>query len=809
LNILPSEHNILPKDEEKRLTALRRYEILDTSVEESFNNIAKIMTHVFKTPIALVSLVDEDKVFFKGNIGMPGVKYTDRSVSLCSFAILSPAPTIFSDPKNEPCLLANPLVHGDFGLRFYAGAPLITLDGHNIGSVCIVDKEQRIFTALEEELLVRFSKMVMNELEFRLAVAKQEKIEGQLEAANKELRFVTDTMPQLVWATDGDGNAYFFNERWNGYTGLHLDELAGRGWLRTLHPNDIEKTIRAWALAVETGVGYELEYRVKRHDGAYRWFLARGTAMKNESGKIIKWYGTTTDVHDQKKAEEDIIETNERFDLVAKATQDCIWDWDLKTNLIWWNEGFKELFGYKDEDIEPTIDSWYKRVHPDDKERVVENIHQVIKGGKNWSEEYRFLKKDKSYATVFDRGYALHNEEGVAIRMLGSMQDITSRKVAEDALKESEARTRLAVASAAMGTFEIDVDKQTIIHSRRAAEIFGLDPDKSWSYKNFLDAVIEEDQAIREKAHAIARETGSLLYEARLKLPDRTIRWIRLNGTLISQQGNNYLIGTALDITEEKEAASLLERKIEERTTELKIANEQLKQFSYAASHDLQEPLRKIHFFTERLMNGLGTEISEINQRYAGKISQAVSRMSNLINDLLDYSNSTLGNTSAIDVDLNKVVEEVMEDMEATIIETNAVIKKEDLPVIKGDPRQMKQLFQNLISNGIKYHKKEIAPLIQLSSRKIIGARYADRIPANSTDKFFHQIEVSDNGIGIAEEHLHQIFGIFKRLHGKAEYEGTGLGLAIVQKVVDNHQGQVWVESTVGVGATFNVVFPA
>ena len=153
---------IIPANEEKRLKALDSYEILNTLPEGFFNNLARIVAKTFDMPIALISLVGKNEVFFKANVGMPGETNVDRGVSLCSLAILSEEPTIFEDATKEPCLLANPLVAGDFGLKFYAGAPIVTPDGYNIGTVCVVDKKTRAFSEADQELLVQFSESAMN-----------------------------------------------------------------------------------------------------------------------------------------------------------------------------------------------------------------------------------------------------------------------------------------------------------------------------------------------------------------------------------------------------------------------------------------------------------------------------------------------------------------------------------------------------------------------------------------------------------------------------------------------------------------------
>ncbi|RYZ22883.1 MAG: PAS domain S-box protein [Chitinophagaceae bacterium] len=276
-----------------------------------------------------------------------------------------------------------------------------------------------------------------------------------LEVRNRELRFVLDLMPQLVWHARPDGYADFFNKGFQDYTGRSSAELEGSGWAALVHPDDMGETMRVWQEAVGSqNDHYEVAHRMRGHDGSYRWFLTRGVPLKNEAGEVIRWYGSTTDIEEHKRAEEALRVSTERFNLVAKATQDAIWDWNLLTNEIWWNEGFRTLFGYRAEDIEPGVESWYGRIHPDDRERVVASIHGIIdNGGTKWSGEYRFRRADGSYAAVFDRGYALHDAEGKPVRMLGSMQDITVRKEVESLLEE---RVRMRTAELEVRNRELE-----------------------------------------------------------------------------------------------------------------------------------------------------------------------------------------------------------------------------------------------------------------------------------------------------------------------------------------------------------------
>jgi PAS domain S-box-containing protein len=258
-----------------------------------------------------------------------------------------------------------------------------------------------------------------------------------------------------------------------------------------------------------------------------------------------------------------------------------------------------------------------------------------------------------------------------------------------------------------------------------------------------------------------------------------------------------------------RRSAAELEQLVEERTRELTQTNEQLQQFTYAASHDLQEPLRKIRFFLDRLSGNIDPLLNEEDRRIFNRIDHTTARMQGLISDLLAYSNTTMGSTGFEEVELSELVKGVLDDMEATVIESNAVLHVDPLPKIKGDPRQLRQLFQNLISNGLKYHTKEAAPQVHITCASTTGIQSGTYLPKGRESEHFYLIEVRDNGIGFDPDDAERIFRLFQRLHGKSEYAGTGIGLAIVQKVVENHNGFIWAESEPGKGASFKILLPS
>ena len=330
--------NIIPDNDALRVEALKRYKILDTPPENAFDNVARLATQIFNVPISLVSLVDEDQVYFKANIGMGNARSTSRGVSLCSLSVMQSEVTVFENAPQEPCLLSNPNVAGNFGLKFYAGAPLITRDGFLIGTLCIIDKTPRTFSGAEREILASLARIVMDEIELRLsAIKEQEKQQEYIEeaaATNEELLTSNEELSRTqenlvsaiarladlealkdiaieqaklgIWHIDAESQEFVPSIRLKEFFGYYPNEEMSyqvavshiREDFRTQVAKEVDE-------AIQKGKSYDLEYPIIMfRSGQLRWVRATGKLNPGEKGREAQYSGTIVDITEQKEDEQ-------------------------------------------------------------------------------------------------------------------------------------------------------------------------------------------------------------------------------------------------------------------------------------------------------------------------------------------------------------------------------------------------------------------------------------------------------------------------------------------------------------------------
>ncbi|MCD0465137.1 ATP-binding protein [Flavobacterium sp. ENC] len=391
----------------------------------------------------------------------------------------------------------------------------------------------------------------------------------------------------------------------------------------------------------------------------------------------------------------------------------------------------------------------------------------------------------------------LKDAEGSIYGVMNTGTDVTDLHLAQQQIKSSEERLRMAIDTSDLGTYEIDLATKKIKTSGNFNSIWSI--DREISNEEFIAKMHPDDFAIREKAHEEALLTGKISYETRIVNEDQSVKWAKIKGEIVKDENGvpTTIIGIIQDINEQRQFEDELKRQVANSTEELRRSNDDLLHFANVVSHDLREPVRKIKIFNTLLRNEKEMEFNEICKKYLNKIDQSTQRMQNIIEGILSYS--TLGkNTQPIEpVDLNEVVENIKIDLELIIKEKGAIFVSSDLPEIEGAPILISQLFYNLMQNALKFSKADQPP------RVIINASFTT---LNGVDAV--AITIKDNGIGIDVAFAERIFTAFERLHSKDEYEGNGLGLALCRKIAKRHNGTITATGEKDNGAEFIVTLP-
>ncbi|MDB5242259.1 MAG: hypothetical protein JWP57_2884 [Spirosoma sp.] len=440
----------------------------------------------------------------------------------------------------------------------------------------------------------------------------------------------------------------------------------------------------------------------------------------------------------------------------------------------------------------------------------------------------------------------LRDESGEVYAILDIAIDVTEEIKARQQLAEAEEALRGAIELARLGTWSLDPSTGVVTFSERIRSWFGF--ENQANQDTVYNPIHEGDRQRVADAitNALKPESGGIYDQEYRVVNDQTgqERILHAQGqAFFDAQGKPVkLVGTAQDVTEQRLRQQTLEQQVREQTEELAATNEELamineelasqnqeyvavngklaestqqlvrsnenlQRFAYIASHDLQEPLRKVQQFGDLLKSGYGAQIGE-GLVYLERMQLAASRMSTLIRDLLEFSRLSTQREMNTPVSLDEIIDRVLTTLELVITETNAVIKIGPLPTVSGDALQLSQLFQNLLSNALKFQRTDVRPLIRISAHQVSMNQLPEAVKPIREATAYHRIDVADNGIGFEEKYLDRIFEVFQRLHARNEYAGTGIGLAICEKVVTNHGGAITANSQPEQGATFSVYLP-
>ena len=622
-----------------------------------------------------------------------------------------------------------------------------------------------------------------------------------LSESQERFEFAVQGTTDGLWDWNIETNEVWYAPRFRELlqlTDAHPDQFLNQlsSFTDRLHPDDRERVLTSFDEHLENKTPHDEEYRLRLASGAYRWFRGRGQAVRDESGKPIRMAGSIQDINDQHEVRNELARTRLQLQLqqALEGGNVGMWDWNIATDEITVSQELMLQLGEDPAEPWSSLDDWKRHLHPDDIDAATQKTWDYIEGRtEDYESSFRLKHANGEYLWILSRGKLFRDENGNPGRFIGVHVDVTELREAEEALASSEAKFRGIFNQTFQFIGLMTLDGTLIDANRASLAAAGIDPEDVlnkpfwetawWSHSVELQKRLQ--QAVKK---ASCGEFDR--FEATHPTPDGELIVVDFSLKPIKNEEGDvvFLIPEGRDVTEIKK----FEQQLKARTEELEQSNQELQQFAYVASHDLQEPLRTIVGFCQLLEMEYGESVDDAGKMYLETIVDGGKRMQRLISDLLEYSRvGRKGNPREL-TSLRQPVDEALALLHSRIQESGATIKIEPLPDAWIDHAQMIRVFQNLIGNAIKY-RGEKDPEIRIWCR-------------DASD--LCKIYVSDNGIGIANEFFDQVFIIFKRLHTRDEYPGTGIGLAICKRIVERHGGSMRLISDRSEGSTFEFTLP-
>jgi PAS domain S-box-containing protein len=609
------------------------------------------------------------------------------------------------------------------------------------------------------------------------------------------------------------------NQAFCDLTGYTSNELLSCNFQDILHPDDHHLHGFLTSRTNSQQVNFDLIERYRRKDGQTIWVRNFSTLVSEKETEDVV-VSMIQDITEEKN----VREQERRMHFLIDNSSDYISLTDAEERIVYLNKAGRKMLGIPPDEVNlmPSMDL----ATVQERQRLIREIIPKVEETGYWEGALNLMNQQTGDdIPVHVKSLRISDSvTGAPAGRATVIHDLRPELAARAVSKEREENLQRAVDLAQIGTWTVDLSNQTISYSARVIDMLGL-PVGSRPYDEMQGIHPEDREAVTQEFDRAVAEGCDGLFD----IEHRTIheisgeiRFVHNVGKVICDRKGepSMVIGTLQDITEQKIARQALEEQIASNTRELFHANRrlqdlnsflqqsnaELEQFAYVASHDLQEPLRKISIFA-----GMLSQYADMPQQALGtveKIGQASGRMMQLIRDLLDFSRLLNTERRLVNVDLNQIVNMVLNDFELTIAEKSALVHVDELPVIEAVPVQMNQLFCNLVGNALKFVRAGVPPEIVIRCRRLEDSENAAHdLIAGEQEYYF--ITVTDNGIGFDSKYAEQIFEVFKRLHTPLEFPGSGIGLALCRRILQNHGGIMTAHGEVGAGTTISLILPS
>ena len=545
--------------EADRVAALRAYDIVDSGPELAFDDLANLAAQACDAPFAVINFIESTRQWFKAEVGL-NARETPLDLSICVHALRQDGLFIVPDTTKDARFSDNPLVTGEPHLRFYAGAVLATAEGLPLGTLCVLDHQARPegLTAKQTDALLALARQVMVQLEHRRLLRRLSQREAELAESEQKFRAISDSIDQMIWSTTPDGLHDFYNRRWYEFTGVPEGSTDGESWNGMFHPADQERAWASWRHSLSTGESYHIEYRLRHRSGQYRWVLGRAQPERDKLGRITRWYGTCTDIHDLKVTQDALAESETRFRTLVEVSPQVVWFGDARGEITYCNAYWYDYTGLTPGDI--SSDGWASVIHPDHRERILGVWKHAAQNANSYELEIPFRRAaDGTYRWFLARGLPIRNDQGVVERWVGIALDIHERTLAE----EANARLGAIVSSSTDAIISCDPESGRIQTWNQGAEdLFGYTPAEVIGSSVSL-LVPTTGLAPPENERGVfdlVKAQGSVTIESRRCHKDGTVIKVAITATRIAAPDGRLLgvAATFRDITARKQTERAL-----------------------------------------------------------------------------------------------------------------------------------------------------------------------------------------------------------------------------------------------------------
>jgi PAS domain S-box-containing protein len=633
---------------------------------------------------------------------------------------------------------------------------------------------------------------------------------------------ITDFFPAIIYIFDADAKKLkYINRKVTDLLGYTYNDVQtwDNDLMSIVHKDDLENVKKELQkfYALQDDESYSYNSRLTHKTGNWKYFRTMGTVLNRDTkGGASSILFIAQDITEEVETGNQFKRIDELFNDTQELLKFGVWEWSVADNRITWSNGLYRILGYdpksEKDNLHITPEFYLQHVIDADREKVLYNrkdhlIHH------EYDLYYKIHDRNGRVKDVREKAKVIRNDKDELLRVIGSTIDITEQSKLYRDLAAYKAMKQENEQFLDYGTWEYDARTGNYFWSDGMYRLYGYHPETDKNkvvvnealYQKHMDEEhFEKSKSFTDAVIAQKEKPENFVSEYQIKTNDGSLKQIETSGKLFYDNEGKWLktIGTSRDITRLR----LYQSSLEEKIKDLDRSNKELEEFAYVASHDMNEPLRKITTFIERLETKYKSELGTDGKLYLTRISASVENMRHLIDTLLEFSRTARSNQPFLQVDLNKILKDVQTDLELKIEETGTTINVEVLPVIEAIPSQMKQLFDNLLNNSIKFRKPNVHPVINIRCLRL-SRRQKEQHHLDTGNTWF-KIDFTDNGIGFEPEFNARIFQIFQRLHGKTEYPGSGIGLAICKKIIDQHKGLIYATGESDNGATFTIILP-